>query len=488
MTKTKTLIINTLILTSTSVIVSVIGMYFNVHIAKQIGAEAMGIFTLLTSVYMFAITLATSGIGLATTKLIAEEVAFGRFGGVRRMVARCFAFALIMGIFAATILILSADIIGNNFLHSVYTIRPLKVLAIALPFLAMSSVFTGYFIAMGYIIRNASALIIEQFVRVVVCVQILAYFMVEHGIEGACLAIVLSGVASEVFSFTFRGIIYLRARRKMVGGDEGAGGGTGRMLKLTLPLAFSSYLRSALSTTKHVMMPIFLAKSGMLASEALAQYGIIQGMVVPLLLFPACFLNAASNLLVPEIAQLRVLRYKARICSAVSRVFRIALVYSIGVCGVLFFYADALAIGVYNNPDAAIYIRLLSLCVPIIYFDNIVDGLLKGLDRQVRVMQINILDSIAVIAMIMLILPRFGIAGFILVFYLSELFNITLSVICLLRTTACSFNIKEWVIKPLVAIGVAIGTVFMIGEVHYVIGMGVMLCIYAVVWFGLLKA
>ena len=54
----------------------IIGFSFNVYLSKKVGAESLGIFGLITSVYMFFITIATSGIQFATTKIIVAETAF----------------------------------------------------------------------------------------------------------------------------------------------------------------------------------------------------------------------------------------------------------------------------------------------------------------------------------------------------------------------------------------------------------------------------
>ncbi len=53
-----------------------IGMFFNVYISNKIGTEAIGVFQLIMSVYMFTITLANSGINLATVRIVSEQAAF----------------------------------------------------------------------------------------------------------------------------------------------------------------------------------------------------------------------------------------------------------------------------------------------------------------------------------------------------------------------------------------------------------------------------
>ena len=61
------------------------------------------------------------------------------------------------------------------------------------------------------------------------------------------------------------------------------------------------------------------------------------------------------------------------------------------------------------------------------YIDNVVDAILKGLDKHVTVLKINILDLITSILLIFIIIPKFGINGFVFTIYFSEILNFTLS-------------------------------------------------------------
>lgn len=60
MKKIRLFIFNGIILTATSLLMRCVGMFFNIYISKKIGSEALGIFGLIMSVYMFFITFAIS--------------------------------------------------------------------------------------------------------------------------------------------------------------------------------------------------------------------------------------------------------------------------------------------------------------------------------------------------------------------------------------------------------------------------------------------
>ena len=75
MRKTKLFLINGIILTITALAMRGIGLIFNIFVANKVGSEAIGIFSLIMSVYNFAITVATSGIGIACTYIVSERFA-----------------------------------------------------------------------------------------------------------------------------------------------------------------------------------------------------------------------------------------------------------------------------------------------------------------------------------------------------------------------------------------------------------------------------
>ena len=60
-----------------------------------------------------------------------------------------------------------------------------------------------------------------------------------------------------------------------------------------------------------------MKKNGMNSADALASYGILHGMVFPLILFPSAVISSAAGLLIPELAEFRALGQKERIYNVV---------------------------------------------------------------------------------------------------------------------------------------------------------------------------
>ena len=82
-------IYNALVLISVSLIMRTVAIYFNVYISNKVGAEAMGVHGLICGVYNFGITLATSGINLATTRMVSEALGKGHHNTKNKIMRAC---------------------------------------------------------------------------------------------------------------------------------------------------------------------------------------------------------------------------------------------------------------------------------------------------------------------------------------------------------------------------------------------------------------
>ena len=76
----------------------------------------------------------------------------------------------------------------------------------------------------------------------------------------------------------------------------------GRILRAALPLAVADTLRSGLNTIEDLIIPRQLALFAGTVN-AMADYGMIRGMVFPVLMFPAAVLVSLAELLIPEFSR-----------------------------------------------------------------------------------------------------------------------------------------------------------------------------------------
>lgn len=429
----KTFIINSIILTSSSFALRLITTAFSIYLSSKISQEALGVFHLIMSVYTFGITLAASGINLATTRVVSEELEYGNDSGVKKAAKRCILLSLCVSILSGFIFFINADLITQKFLRSKVSNNIIYLISFALPMISVCSSFTGYFTAVRRAYKNAIGLFVEQFTKIIATIYLLnLYFPIE--IEYACFALILGDLISEIVAFLFNYIMYkFDIKRYNNFNHVRTGNYLKRIAKISFPVAITSYIKSGLSTFKHLSIPSRLEKSGMSYSASLSGYGMINGMVMPLILFPSLFITSFSNLLVPEFSRYYIKKDFKRIKQVSKYILIISTVFSLFLTAFLFFFADKLGIIFYDNADIGKYIKIMCPLVLFMYVDTVVDSILKGLNAQVGIMLVNILDLIVTISIIFLFIPRTGMFGYILSIFVSEILNFTISLMHLIK-------------------------------------------------------
>lgn len=431
MKKIKVFILNSLILLASSIILQIIGLFFNVYISNKIGSEAVGVFSLVMSVYLFGITLATSGINIASTRVISEELACNNEAGVKLATKKCVVISLITGILASLIFFIFCDFIVTKCLHNRVSHNVIYALCIALPFISMSSAINGYYVAVRRAYKNAMAKFFEEFVKILATAMLLNIFM-PSSLDFMCLSLIIGDVISEVLSLLFLYVLLQKDRNYSKSFRFLGNSYTPRILRISLPVAFTSYIKSGLSTLKQIIIPISLEKSGLGCSLSLSNYGIVNGMAMPVIMFPSVFINCFANLLVPEFARYYVKKDSKRIKQMSTFILVSTLMFSIFICAVIFFLAEPICEALYKQSDISQHVKILCFLIPCIYLDLVIDNILKGLDAQVSVVFINIADCLITISFIYFVVPSLGFLGYILSIFVSEIFNVIISLARLL--------------------------------------------------------
>lgn len=453
--RTKAMLRNLMILTASTVFMRFVAVSFNVYVSNRLGAYGVGVFSLITSVGGFAMTFATSGINLAATRMTAEAIGRGSDAEVRQAMRKCLVYSLCFGSAASVGFILLSGPVSIGILNDPDCILPLRIMSLSLPCISLSSAMYGYFTAQRRVIKSSFAQIFEQFVRIGVTVAIFD-LIVPSGTKYTCAAVIAGGTVSEVSSFIFSFVAYRIDLARHVGrtGREDPAA-TRRLIGIAVPVALTTYVRSGLVTVEHLLIPWGLKRSGSSPERALASYGVLHGMVFPVILFPQTVMTAFAGLLVPEISECQARGEDGRIDRIVSRAFQSALAYSCGVAGIMACFSGILGLAIYNSNEAGNMIRLLSPLIPVMYVDHIVDGMLKGLGEQLYSMKVNVADAFLSAVLVYFLVPVWGVYGYIVIVVLMEILNASLSVARLLKRVSVRIDLGKWLIKPLLCVGVS---------------------------------
>lgn len=417
---------NAALLTAVGLLIKGVNLAFNAFISRKIGSEALGLYTLIGALYSFLVTFASSGINLTVTRLVAKCIGEGKRHEIPRIMRHSMCYVLLFSSFASIVLFAFSPFFASSVLKDVRAEASLRVLSFSLIPLSFSACLSGYFLGVKRIVKSSLLQVFSQGARIVFTVY-LVLEMAGDGVGSACLALALSTTLCELLSLLFAFAEYLLSKEKTTG--MATESSFRDISSMALPLAFSSYVRSALLTLEHVLIPRRLKLRGEEDAESLSKYGALHGMALPLILYPMSPLSSFSGLLVPEFAECEASGDKKRLSRICAEVIRATLTYSAPASVFIFFFSEELAYCVYSSYEAGLYLEMLAPVIPLMYLDHVTDAMLKGIGEQVYSMWVNISDSLLSVILIWFLIPSLGISGYGLVIILMESYNFLLSFI-----------------------------------------------------------
>lgn len=447
--KHKRFLKNAAILTATSIILRTAGIFFRIWMSGAIGTEGMGLYQLIISVYVFASTFASGGISTAVTRMVAELPEGS--GAAKKILSRAVSLTMFIALLSGGTIYLLSPVIGKILLCDMRAVSAIRTLCFGLPFMGISAVLRGYFLAHRNTSLSGISQIIEQVVRMALIIPLVGR-VAGRGLQYSTAAILFGDVVAEGAGCLFLVAVY-------------KGGGfrpsdirgaplpvTRKMLHIALPITAGKYIHSALRTAENLLVPTRIAAFCHDREAAVSQFGMLKGMAIPLLFFPASFLNAFSTLMIPEISESLSRGRMHRVKTATEKSIGVTVTVATLLSGIFFLCGKDLSLLLYGDPATGYLITALSPLVPFMYLESVCDGILKGLDQQGHSFLYGLIDSVSRIALIWIFLDDFGMTGFLGIMVYSNLLTSLLNLRRLLKVTETPVKYKSWIVHPLLFI------------------------------------
>jgi len=445
------LITSTLTLGASALFVRTIGFAFRVYLSNVMGAQGMGLYSLIMSVYTLSVTVATSGVSAAVAKLAAEHIAVGKKAMARRILRKAIALSLFISCAVMVALFVFAQPISFHILRDARTEQSLRLLAPGLPFLSLCACFRGYFIAHRRVGIPATAQILEQLFKMGFIMLTIGGAL-QMGIEHASAMVVLGITLSEAVCFFYTLAGYLLDRRRHKVKDKPDGKGAFRsILAFAAPISAGAYFRSAMRLLEDVLIVSGLTRFGGDHGEATGYYGMLRGMVMPLLVFPLNLLSAFVITLTPEVSRLHALSEKRRLSAIISRILQVTSIVGILMVCVMITFSYELGTAIYREPQVGEMLRIMAFLSPFMCLEMVVVGILQGMGQQTYSAAYSMCDCVLRVGMAWLLIPRYGVWGFVIMVLVSNLFTSLLNLRRLLKVTKISLRVNDWIIKPALA-------------------------------------
>lgn len=472
---------NFIILSLSTGIINIIEVITNAYITQKIGTTVLGSYSLITNFFNFLVTISLFGVPLAITKIVSEKDELNDNVSIIKASNIGYKLCAIISTCVCMLTIIFKDKISDIFLNNLQDTRILVLIALSLPLMAISSCVCGYFNALRKVNKPAIKEFLAHIIRSFIIVTLI-YLQ-----KPTYLSFGISILLSEFISFLYAFIMYKKDIKKYnieKNSSKSNVNLTKDILKISAPISFTSFVRSGLSTLKHTLIPLRLQKYGFSYDYALSRYGLIHGIALPFVLMPSIFINCFSSLLLPEYSRFYAADNKNKIQRITEKIFNITFLASLYISFIIYISSDLLCYSIYKDSEVSYYVKVLTPLICIIYLDYIVDNILRGLDLQVRVMKINIIDVVVSILLIYFGVPYLGTFGYILVIYVSEYLNGLLSINLLLKKIDLNFKFFDWLIFPAILMFISYFiTTSLISSAQNILSMTLSILCFTVIFF-----
>ena len=307
------------ILTVGVIIMKVLGAIYKIPLGNILGDEGYSMFMGAYSIYFIFFTLATAGLPVALSRLIAESDANGRAKNEEKTfrVARWTFF--VIGLVFALVMFLFPDWLAAEYLENPDAAMSIKAMSPAILLVCIVSAYRGYCQGNGNMIPTTVDEVLEVLFKVISGL-ILSYVIIKStgslplGSAGAILGVSIGSVVSLGYMVVYKRRHASQLASPYTGGhapddtpeDDNVVDSTGKIVKdilsIGIPIAFGACIMALLnSVDSKLCMNRLQSAAGFTYKEAKVLYG-VYGKGQTLFNLPAAFITPLTISIVPAIS------------------------------------------------------------------------------------------------------------------------------------------------------------------------------------------
>lgn len=441
---------DTLGLTIVSLVLQGLGIFLNALISEKIGTASVGVMTLIFTLFGFIMVLANGNILISTSRFVSEEIGCGN-KNVKQIMRYSLGFSLTLSITFTAASLMLANVISNFTGAGIGLAKPIRIIALSLPFASVGSCIKGFFNA----VRKAHVACCGdciEFSAKWVFLLFSVLVLVDKGYD-IYILIALSILIGEFISCVFYLAKYSTEYRTFLTYPNGVPniGNVSKYLRMCFPILISGYVQMILSTANDVLVPISLIKYNASSERALSEYGMFEAMIIPTIFYPSALLCSLSNILMPEIARVHSSGNAERMRSLVTKALSSSLIFAFFTAGLFFMQGKNIG-NVLCPSDPLVGETLVKMfpVIPFIYLEIILESIIKGLGKQNFSTINSVCEYIIRIICVIVFVNLFGFTGVLISYYASNIYSNIIRIVVVCKTAKVHFNIRLFVLIPFI--------------------------------------
>ena len=388
MNKKNIFIKSTIILILGGVITKILGFIIRIIYTRIVGAEVIGLYSLVMPTYSLLITIATLALPTTISKLIAE----GNHNNVK-IVSTSTILIMLINLVVVIFMLISAKFIAINLLHEERCYLLIISMALTFPIISISSIIKGYYYGKQNMIPNVVSNVIEQVIRGLLIYIFVPIIMEKNEILAACSLFLFSFIEELVSIFV--NLLFLPKNIKInkvhLKPDKYT---LKNILNISLPTVSSRIIGNIGYFFEPIILKNLLLFSGYSNNYILVQYGAYNAYTITILTVPSFFITAISSALIPEISKHYLDRSNNLLLKRLKEALFFSLIIGISYSVLLMFFGSHILNAIYNTNLGLSYIKVLAPIFPLFYIESILMSFLQAINKASTTMRITIIGVI----------------------------------------------------------------------------------------------
>lgn len=212
------------------------------------------------------------------------------------------------------------------------------------------------------------------------------------------------------------------------------------LLTLAFPLTINRLLINVLQSIEAVSIPAQLQKFCLDRSEVLSTYGVLNGMALPCILFPSAITTSAAAMLMPTVAEIQTTGKQREIINITKKSCSLCFLLGLSCCFVFLISGKWIGNILFKNETAGDFILTLAWICPFLYTNTTFQSVINGLGKTKQTLFISMTGLFIRILSIYILIPTFGIKGYLWGLLASQLIVSIISALVILLPYRNSFS------------------------------------------------
>ena len=381
-----------------------IGFILKIIITRNLGAEAMGLLSLLSPTSSLLSTIAVFSYPTSLSKLISEKSY-----RAKDLFTSIIPISLLINIIIIIFIILTSNNIASSLFKENRLYLPIICVSLTMPFITISSIIKGYFWGKQNMFPYMLSNFIEQITRIILIILFLS--KINNIVYKICF-IILINIIGEIISQITMMLFIPKIKINNININKYA-------IKDTMQISISNTISKLIGSFSHFLEPIIITNVllfvGYSKEYIIYEYGVINAYSLSLLLMPQFFTQNMSTSLIPELSK-HYSQKNYNMC--IKRIKQIILLSSFigGLSTIIItLFPNFLLNILYKTNEGIDYIRFLSPFIILFYIQYPLANALQALGKSKTVLKISIKTStIRILSLVIFSFLKMGMYSLIL--------------------------------------------------------------------------